>query len=228
MNAVTITAETENLLLYLLVTNLRSARTLSALRTLPSGNTRIEATLARLIEAGYVCTDDDTFELTFTGLDLARKIQTRAMSERLGLVSDAMLNYIQETSALPTVGTHPLRVGADHPNANAGQQETLRYLLAFELPRNVLPIPVLDGDVLGRLNEADISLPYDEYASSEHCRFSVGVEDGQTILYIEDLGSRNGTYINGFRLEPGRLFGLEHSDRIQVGSTILIVVKIPD
>jgi hypothetical protein len=229
MNTVTIPAETEHILLYLLITNLRSARTLDALRTLPMGSTRIETILARLIEAGYVCTDESTFELTFSGLHLARQIQTHAMSERLGLANEAQLDqHLEMNAAIPAIGTHPLRAGGEHAHAvDAAQHETLRYVLAFELPRNVLPIPVLNGDVLGRVTDVDISLPYDEFASGEHCRFTIGSENEETILFVEDLGSRNGTYVNGYQLEPGQPFGLDHGDRIHVGSTILIVVKIP-
>lgn len=230
MQMLTIPAETEQILLYLLVTNLRSARTLAALRALPQSDTRIEASLAKLIEAGYVCTDDETFELTFSGLHMARQIQTRAMSERLGLANDAQLNqHLESNAAIPALGTHPLRVGAEHPHdAGAALREPLRYLLAFEVPRNVLPIPVLDGDVLGRLTEVDISLPYDTFTSSAHCRFTIGTQDGEMLLFVEDLGSRNGTFVNGFQLKPGQQFGLEHGDRIHVGSTILIVVQIPE
>ncbi len=229
MSMTTIPVETENLLLYLLVTNLRSARTIDALSNLCPGDAQIDEVLNWLINAGHVYADEDTYELTFSGLHIARQIQTQVQGERLGIVNTMHINAKPETKAgIPTLETHPLRAGAEHPHhPDAEAHETLRYVLASETPRNILPIPVLNGDVLGRETDVDISLPYDEYLSSEHCRFTVGEEAGRTILYIEDLGSRNGTHINGFHLEAGRLFGLEHGDRVHVGSTILIVVKIP-
>ena len=106
---------------------------------------------------------------------------------------------------MPTLDTHPLRAGAEHPVSTEGEsQQALQYLLAFESPRNVLPIPVLNGDILGRFADVDISLHHDEFISSEHCRFTIENERRiSSTLYVEDLGSRNGTSVNGFQLEPG-------------------------
>ncbi|MCC6805037.1 MAG: FHA domain-containing protein [Anaerolineae bacterium] len=224
-----IPGETQQVLLHLLATNLKSARTLPSLRNLCPGSHQIDEAVAWLVDSGYAYDDGDTFELSVAGLQLARKLQTVAQSQRLGIPQDMMsITPSPQTQALPTLETHPLRMGADHPHhPGSEQQETLRYVLASEQPRNLLPIPVLNGDVLGRLADVDISLPCDEYVSSEHCRFTFGVEDKRSNLYIEDLGSRNGTLVNGFRLEAGQQFSLEHGDRIQVGSTILIVVRIP-
>lgn len=224
-----IPSETQQVLLHLLVTNLRSARTLPSLRNLCPGKHQIDEAIAWLVDMDYAYEDDDTFELSVSGLQLARKLQAVAQSQWLGTAQEITpVTPPPQTQALPTLETHPLRMGADHPHHPcAEQQETLRYVLASEHPRNLLPIPVLNGDVLGRLADVDISLPCDEYLSSEHCRFTFGVEECRSNLYIEDLGSRNGTLVNGFRLEPGQQFSLEHGDRIQVGSTILIVVRIP-
>lgn len=229
MSAVAIPVETEKLFLYLLVTHLKSARTIDALRNLCPSDVQIDEMLGWMIDSGHLYADEDTYELTFSGLHIARQIQMQAQSLRMGAISDRRLDPDWQTQAsIPTLETHPLRAGAEHPHhPDAERHETLLYMLASETPRNILPIPVLNGDVLGRLPDVDISLPYDEFLSGEHCRFTLGVEDGRTILYIEDLGSRNGTYIDSFHLEAGQLFGLEHGDRVHVGSTILIVVKIP-
>ncbi len=230
MSAVSIPVETENLLLYLLTTHMKSARTIDGLRAQCPGDADINDVLNWLIDSGYVYLDDDTFELSVTGLRIARQIQTRSQSRQLGMAEDDPADEVSavKTAVFPTLETHPLRAGAEHPHhPDAGQRETLRYMLASEKPRNILPIPVLNGDILGRLNDVDISLPYDEFLSGEHCRFTLGVDEGRAALYVEDLDSRNGTYISGRRLEPGLPFRLEHGDRIHVGNTILIVVKIP-
>ena len=228
-SAVSIPGETQQVLLHLLVTNLRNARTLPALRNLCPDNPQIDHAITWLVDSGYAYVDNNTFELSVSGMQLARQLQTMAQSKGLSIAYETPTTAPPpQTQALPMLETHPLRLGAEHPHhPDAAQQETLRYVLASESPRNILPIPVLNGDVFGRLPDVDISLPFDEYLSSEHCRFTLGEEAGHTILYIEDLGSRNGTNINGFHLEAGRLFGLDHGDRIHVGSTILIVVKIP-
>ena len=54
-----------------------------------------------------------------------------------------------------------------------------------------------DDFTIGRSDLCDITLP-DPYISREHARFIV---EGRKVL-IEDLGSRNGTFIENTRLEP--------------------------
>src|SRR5690606_32449676 len=41
--------------------------------------------------------------------------------------------------------------------------------------------------------------------------------------YLTDLRSRNGTRLNGKRIEPGRPIGLENGDIIEVGPLILML-----
>ncbi len=231
MDTITIPQDTENILLYLLVSNLRNARTRDSLHRLYTNGHHVDDLLEELIDAGYVYADDDSFELTFAGLHRAKQIRARAESEREGLMSEISdLHSRDAESYVPALDTHPLRARAEHqhPLSPTGDsQEALQFLLAFETPRNVLPIPVLNGDILGRVPDSDICLQHDEYISGEHCRFSIENERNQPTLYVEDLGSRNGTSVNGFQLEQGQLFGLEHGDRVYVGSTVLIVVRIP-
>lgn len=73
----------------------------------------------------------------------------------------------------------------------------------------------LDADAtLGRAATCDITLQ-DTYMSQHHAR--VFRLDGQ--LYVEDLGSTNGTYLNRAKV-VGRML-LRPGDQVQVGSTIL-------
>ena len=68
---------------------------------------------------------------------------------------------------------------------------------------------------IGRGGQNDIALPQDEYASARHARF----EPRQDGVWVQDLGSTNGTYLNGARLErPRRLTG---GDVVRVGETDL-------
>lgn len=69
-----------------------------------------------------------------------------------------------------------------------------------------------EGLVVGRSNECDLRLP-DESLSRRHCRF--WVEDGAA--WIEDLGSRNGSFVNDRPVKAGQK--LEPGDRILVGGT---------
>ncbi len=75
---------------------------------------------------------------------------------------------------------------------------------------------VRGGVVLGRSEEADIVLT-DPYASDFHLRF--GTENGDVV--VNDLGSTNGTYVNGRRISSP--VSLSKGDAVQVGKTIMEV-----
>lgn len=73
---------------------------------------------------------------------------------------------------------------------------------------------VTDATVLGRSDEADVVLD-DPYASEFHLRL-VASEDGLT---LHDLGSTNGTYLNGRRVTAPT--ELRRGDAVQVGKTVM-------
>lgn len=79
-----------------------------------------------------------------------------------------------------------------------------------------LGFDVRDAVVMGRSEEADIVIE-DPYASDFHLRFVAG-EDGLT---LHDLGSTNGTYVNGRRITTPR--ELSRGDSVQVGKTVMEV-----
>jgi len=68
---------------------------------------------------------------------------------------------------------------------------------------------------LGRDEQSDLPLDRDEYVSVQHAR----VESRQDGVWIQDLGSTNGTFVNGDRLTKPRL--LKPGDVIRVGQTDL-------
>lgn len=49
------------------------------------------------------------------------------------------------------------------------------------------------------------------------------ITQGDRALYIEDLGSTNGTRINGFELEPRQLYRLRDGDELELGRIRIIV-----
>lgn len=69
---------------------------------------------------------------------------------------------------------------------------------------------------MGRSNETDVVLD-DPYASEFHLRL-VSQEDG---MMLHDLGSTNGTYVNGRRVSAPT--SLKRGDTIQVGKTVMEV-----
>jgi pSer/pThr/pTyr-binding forkhead associated (FHA) protein len=58
----------------------------------------------------------------------------------------------------------------------------------------------------------------DEYASNQHARFRVA----HGLWYVEDLGSTNGTWLNGRQIHAPQL--LKRSDKVKIGHTFMIVV----
>lgn len=75
------------------------------------------------------------------------------------------------------------------------------------------------GDELtvGRAGGCQVSLPDDTFASQLHAR--VFRRDGR--LWVEDLGSTNGTYLNAKPITAP--VALRRGDRLQIGRTVLEV-----
>jgi hypothetical protein len=68
---------------------------------------------------------------------------------------------------------------------------------------------------IGRAANNDVSLPTDEYASGRHAR----IEPRRDGVWVQDVGSTNGTYVNGIRLTRERR--LAPGDVVRVGETDL-------
>jgi putative cell wall-binding protein len=79
-----------------------------------------------------------------------------------------------------------------------------------------LQFVVEDSVVLGRSDEADVVIA-DPYASDFHLRMTS--KDGRIVL--NDLGSTNGTYVNGRRITAPTDLG--RGDAVQVGKTVMEV-----
>ena len=69
-------------------------------------------------------------------------------------------------------------------------------------------IEILTGTILriGRTDKSDVPLPEDGYLSSVH--FAVGC-DGQRCI-VRDMGSSNGTFVNGSRIEETHVSASDH------------------
>jgi len=68
---------------------------------------------------------------------------------------------------------------------------------------------------VGRAPGNDLAISGDEYASSRHARF----EPRRDGVWVEDVGSTNGTYVNGVRLTRERR--LQPGDVVRIGETDL-------
>ena len=79
-------------------------------------------------------------------------------------------------------------------------------------------IPVDSAPVLiGRGGQNDVPLDGDDFTSANHARFEAR-RDG---VWVEDLGSTNGTFVNGARVTTPRRLG--KGDVVRVGKTDLRV-----
>ena len=76
-----------------------------------------------------------------------------------------------------------------------------------EVPVDALPVAI------GRGGQNEIPLEGDEFASAQHARFE-SKRDG---LWVEDIGSTNGTFVNGARVTTPRR--LTKGDVVRVGQT---------
>jgi pSer/pThr/pTyr-binding forkhead associated (FHA) protein len=82
---------------------------------------------------------------------------------------------------------------------------------------------LIDDELLiGRHAEGAGRLADDEEISRSHARLSL---DRTGFCAIEDLGSTNGTYVNGLRITGPET--LSEGDTIEVGATTLVVRELP-
>lgn len=76
-----------------------------------------------------------------------------------------------------------------------------------EVPIDSLPVAI------GRGGQNEVPLDGDEFASAQHARFDPR-RDG---VWVEDVGSTNGTFVNGARVTTPRR--LTNGDVVRVGQT---------
>jgi hypothetical protein len=76
-----------------------------------------------------------------------------------------------------------------------------------EVPVDSMPVAI------GRGGQNEVPLDGDEFASAQHARFEAK-RDG---LWVEDIGSTNGTFVNGARVTTPRR--LTKGDVVRVGQT---------
>ncbi|HVF31331.1 MAG TPA: FHA domain-containing serine/threonine-protein kinase [Pyrinomonadaceae bacterium] len=78
-----------------------------------------------------------------------------------------------------------------------------------------------DTFMIGRSEDAQFCLPQDRFFSRHHCILEIAPPQ----CFLRDLGSTNGTFVNGIRVDSAHL---KHGDRIQGGETVLEVEVAAD
>ena len=127
----------------------------------------------------------------------------RTASRDLRLPQESFILAPQEAAA---VGLRP------EPKRQMGRLVVLKSDAIDENTEFVLDSA---GVSIGRGNPNDVRLDADEYASAQHAR----VEPRRDGVWIEDVGSTNGTYVNGVRLSRPRKLAV--GDLVRVGETDL-------
>jgi FHA domain len=114
-------------------------------------------------------------------------------------------------AAEPVEPARPRRREPAMADLRAGVQPRLEVVAAMGHEPGT-SFDVGSGATLGRSNGADINVD-DPFASSAHARiFARG-----DYMYLEDMGSTNGTYLNGRQVRTAER--LKVADKIRIGDT---------
>jgi hypothetical protein len=106
---------------------------------------------------------------------------------------------------------------ADALRAELGLQPARLLVIASPELGPGRTIEVAGPIVVGRDSTSGIRLEHDEFASGRHAR----IEPRSGGAWVDDLGSTNGTFLNGARLKRAQL--AKAGDVIKIGSTELQV-----
>jgi hypothetical protein len=101
---------------------------------------------------------------------------------------------------------------AEQPRIEAGKLVVIKSPALAEGDERVLDSAPL---TLGRSSRNDVDLGRDEYASSDHAR----IEPRRDGVWLQDVGSTNGTYLNGTRVSKAKR--LSPGDVVRIGETEL-------
>ena len=98
-----------------------------------------------------------------------------------------------------------------------GERATLSLVIIGEGPVLTYPLPEVGAVRIGRAPQSDLCLA-DSSVSRHHAVIHV-----EPRLAVEDLGSGNGTFVNGRPVPPGEPAPLEPRDLVELGDTLLLV-----
>jgi pSer/pThr/pTyr-binding forkhead associated (FHA) protein len=126
-------------------------------------------------------------------------------------------------------GTVRLRVPGEaepalRPQAEQPARPVLgRLILVADSPAEY---PLHEGlNAVGRSGDNDVVLSFDGFVSGHHCNIILDAD----ACFVEDLNSRNGTFVGGQRVEPGRPRELMDGDELLLGKTTLrLSLSLPE
>lgn len=165
----------------------------------------------------------------------ARQDQQRPGPQRRSLLSQRLQETQKRTevameSAMPLP---PAPGELPSPQPPRATRTPPRYGLILQSGRHRVALPSEGEIVLGRFDLAtrmspDVDLTYDDRGS-----YAISRRHARIIGYggqheIEDMGSTNGTYVNGIRLGLGQRIRLRLGDRISLGNCEFAYALLPD
>jgi two-component system, NtrC family, response regulator AtoC len=118
---------------------------------------------------------------------------------------------------MPATTLHQSKVTSNVDATEEGLYLTVMGPAVFES----YPLPASGWVSIGREDDADVRI-VDELASRMHARVHV---DPSGKLSVEDLGSSNGTFVRGERIEPGKHVTLQPGEAITIGFTHLMAQR---
>lgn len=133
-------------------------------------------------------------------------------SGELGALRDVLARGAHEAAPAPSARTRPVSARTEKPAPPSGGRWRLRSARAG-IPDLVI---TSESTVVGKSSsKADLVIPGNPAISRAHCRLCV-LSDGT--LTVEDLGSANGTFVNGTRIAPSRAVTLRHADALRLAN----------
>jgi hypothetical protein len=137
---------------------------------------------------------------------------------RQGVTVQQTPGLTDPTVPAPAPMAPALKHGKRQSRPTRGRKGTVGRFVVME-PKAARGATFAIGDELtvGRAATCTIGMPDDTFVSQLHARV---FRDAGTTM-IEDLGSTNGTYVNGKRVEGRER--LTKGDRVQIGSTVFEV-----
>src|SRR5690606_34514045 len=101
------------------------------------------------------------------------------------------------------------------PPTRPAKQYALRFI-SGKYQGGEVPLPNHKEIVVGRSSELDMVL-VEDMVSRRHAKLTVTGDQ----IFIQDLGSTNGTFVNGEKIKRARL---QEGDRILIGTSIIKLV----
>lgn len=159
------------------------------------------------------------FQSVLSQNGVSQQIRTQNISGQESFVQangDSNLFTDSGTSSMVAGSYQQSVAGTLHQNMSVAQGGGLR-LVAINSPVGVFEV-ILNRQyqLIGKKQEVvDICIPFNKMISRKHCE--VINENGQ--FYIRDVGSANGTYVNGMRINPGQMVPINRGDAIRLANS---------